>query len=186
MTAHEQNDKQVHLDVAIDTILHLKSEVNELKKLAQTFKLTDYQVQKRDGSVFKFSPFYSHPRGYHMALWITANGFGAGKGTHTSVTISIVEGDYDSNLKWPCLGVITFTLINQLEDKNHHIMKLNLTPEDDAKPGYIQGIGGIGVGVGEFIPHCALNYNPSKNTQYLKDDTLYFRVLFEQFIQGCI
>ena len=30
-----------------------------------------------------------------------------------------------------------------------------------------------------FIPHSALAHDPVKNTQYLKDDTLYFRVSVE-------
>ncbi len=30
-----------------------------------------------------------------------------------------------------------------------------------------------------FIPHSALGHDPVKNTQYLKDDTIYFRVKVE-------
>jgi hypothetical protein len=31
-----------------------------------------------------------------------------------------------------------------------------------------------------FISHAALPYNPDEGTQYLKDDTLYFRVSVEE------
>jgi hypothetical protein len=31
-------------------------------------------------------------------------------------------------------------------------------------------------GFPQFTPHSALAHNPVQNTQYLKDDTLYFRV----------
>jgi hypothetical protein len=35
---------------------------------------------------------------------------------------------------------------------------------------------GEGWGRLELISHAALPYNPDEETQYLKDDTLYFRV----------
>ena len=40
------------------------------------------------------------------------------------------------------------------------------------------GVGALGFLSG-FIPHSALGHDPVKNTQYLKDDTLYFRVFVE-------
>ena len=35
---------------------------------------------------------------------------------------------------------------------------------------------GNAVGYPQFIPHSELDYDPGKNTQYLKDDALYLRI----------
>ena len=225
MAAHEQDDKQFHLDMAMDTTLQLKNDNGKLKKdnrklknddiklksdvaelrkdlhstvnilqqtlkgklgkdlkstlnilqltLAEpTYKLTDYQKKKEGGISFGFPPFYSHPRGYHMTLEVYANGWNVGKGTHISVYAFVVEGEHDAELNWPFVGKITFTLLNQLEDKNHHSPIMAITREDNTR---VED----GQGFATFIPHSGLAYDPVRNTQYLKDDTLYFRVSVE-------
>ena len=65
--------KSLKNDVA--ELKSLKNDVAELRKDLQflqltfkSYKLTDYQKKKEDGTRFTFPPFYSHPRGYHMAL----------------------------------------------------------------------------------------------------------------------
>ena len=66
-------------------------------------------------------------------------------------------------------GKITLTLLNQLEDKNHHTVTIFF------KNAHV----GTAWGRPNFIPHSALAHDPVKNTQYLKDDKLYFRVTVE-------
>jgi hypothetical protein len=64
------------------------------------------------------------------------------------------------------VGDVTITLLNQLEDNNHYTKTINLpatNPHDN-------------LGYPGFIAHSELAHDPLKNTQYLKDDTLYFRV----------
>ena len=121
--------------------------------------------------MFTSRPFYTS-HGYHMALQVNADGEGSGKGTHISVYAPIRQGEYDRQVKWPLLGSITFTLLNQLEDRNHHSETTILRKVNDARVG-------VDWGKPKFIAHSALDYNPIKNTQYLKDDTLYFRVAVE-------
>ena len=82
----------------------------------------------------------------------------------------IMLGRYDTSLEWPFMGKVSFTLLNQLEDKNHHTMSVAINNARAAGPPW---------GFATFIPHSALAYDPDKNTQYLKDDTLYFRVSVE-------
>ena len=85
----------------------------------------------------------------------------------------MLEGEYDAKLKWPFVGEITFTLLNQLADKNH------CTADMVLGACYTQYMFGALGGVPKFIPHSALPCNHLKNSQYLKDDTLYFRVSVE-------
>ncbi len=197
MPAHEQDNK-VHLHMTLETTLQLKkdnktlksdneklkSDVAELRRdlcsainilqltlkaEPQTYKLTDYQKKKDKREAFTFAPFYSHPRGYHLALEVDVNGDSSGEGTHVTLWALIVKGDYDTKLKWPFLGKVTITLLNQLEDKDHHTKVVSLTSKEDARVGDIWGYP-------KFTPHSALGHDPDKNTQYLKDNTLYFRV----------
>ncbi len=198
MAAHEQDDK-VHLHMTLETTLQLKkdnetlksdneklkSHVTELRRdlhsainilqltlkaEPQTYKLTDYQKKKDNREVFTFPPFYTHPRGYHMTLTVDANA-GEDWSTHVSVFARVVKGEFDTKLKWPLLGSVTFVLLNQLEDKNHVSKTLPLTKETNLRVNRNLGY--------HFILHSALGYNPAKNTQYLKDDILYFRMSVE-------
>ena len=85
-----------------------------------------------------------------------------------SVYAALLEGAYDASLSWPFIATVTFTLLNQLEDENHHIQSIECENNDFLKVGLRRG-------KPRFISHAALPYNSVKNTQYLKNDTLYFR-----------
>ena len=169
MPAHELDDK-LHLHMAIDTITALK-ENNDitLKEVeAMTIRFSDFQLKKESDKKFN-SPFSFYANEYHMGLQVFPNGNKLAKGTCISLYVRIVEGKYDSQLSWPFLGSITLTLLNQLEDKNHHSNRAVLGERQNLRVGRDWGYT-------QFIAHSALGYDPVKNTQYLKDDTLYFRV----------
>ena len=169
------------LQVAIDSLqaeakalqVKVDSQHNNLKNEdSRTFRLSEYPKKKETNEYFEFPPFLTHPRGYYVALKVHTNGWGSGKGTHVSVHAPILKGEYDAELKWPHLGKVTFTLLNQLEDANHHTRKILFNPP-------YTGHVGSSWGLREFIPHSALAHDPVKNTQYLKDGTLYFRMEVE-------
>jgi hypothetical protein len=169
MAAHEENHK-LHLSLAVQAVNTLQIKVDMLT--SKTFVFTEYQKRRDAGEVFQFPPFYTHPRGYHTALRVRAFGDKDGKGTHVTVYAPILEGVYDSELKWPLVGNVKFTLLNQLEDRNHHSKTMSIYPADDADVGDYWGIS-------RFIRNSALAHDPVKKTQYLMNDTLYFRVSME-------
>ena len=169
MAAHEQDDK-LHLHIALETVDTLKEESQTLKnKGSTTLAVTDFQEKKNADRRYISPPFYTHPRGYCMALAVDAKGYAKTLGTHVTASIQILKGKYDNELKWPFVGDVTFTLLNQLKNENHHHDVLSLTKEANTRVGMCYG-------VLAFIPHPELAFNPAKNTQYLKDDTLYFKV----------
>ena len=104
-----------------------------------------------------------------MRLCLRENGFSDGAGTHVSAFVKLLKGRYDGQLHWPFLGAVTIELLNQLEDKNHHSAEIVVSAHSDIR------LGGI-IGETTFVPHTSLGHNPATNTQYLMDDTLYFRV----------
>ena len=185
MAAHEQDDK-LHLHMSLETVNSLQDTVTSLTSLqeesmtldnkgSKIYILTDFHKEKDARSEITFSnmSFYSHPKGYHMTLRVYANGYGNGEGTHVTVSAPILKGKYDGMLKWPFIGNVTFTLLNQLEDKSHTASTLTFNATHDACAG------GTAWGYFCFIPHSGLAHDLVKNTQYLKDDTLYFKMSVE-------
>ena len=200
MTSHEEDDK-LHLHMAINTTAKLEKqlektlnkidtlEINMKDALAKIYMLelatprnstknehmvrvTGYQIKKDCNTRYQSPSFYTSPEGYNMAIRVDANGSGSGKDTHMSVFAIFLKGDNDDKLSWPFVGNITITLLNQLEDKNHFRKTLYITAIHNKRAGTSQN----SKGYREFILHSELGYNPGKNTQYLKDDNLCFRV----------
>ena len=143
-----------------------------LKKNSRTFVLTGYKAKKAANAELIFPPFYTSPTGYLVALEVDANGYDDGMGTHVSVYIHWKKGKYDAALKWPFIGKVFVTLLNQLEDKVHHVRETYVSAEQAIR---CEG----NLVCDEFIPHSALTRNMSQRTQYLMHDALYFRVSVE-------
>ena len=143
-------------------------------------KMIAFQAKKVYRAQWYSDPVYSHFGGYKMCPQVYANGRGDGKGTHVSVFIFLMQGDNDDILKWPFKGTIKVSLLNQLEDGQHHIRELWL-PGCDVSEG-VSGRVTVGersancVGLHQFIPHQDLSYHADRKCQYLKDNTLFFRV----------
>ncbi len=134
------------------------------------FKVTGYSARKDAKLSFYSNALYTSPDGYNMCIRIYPNGYRTGTGTHVSVSAMLLEGSCDASLSWPFFGTVTFTLLNQLSDENHHSKTLEY--DKNSKFGYAYDT----CGYFKFISHSALSHDPVNNTQYLKNDTLYFRV----------
>ena len=141
-------------------------------------KMEGFQEKKENDEVWYSDPVYSHFGGYKMCFCVHANGFGIGHGTHVSVYICLMRGDNDDNLKWPFKGTIKVSLLNQLEDGQHHTVEL-WSPNKVILEGVRSRVTGReravkSYGLHKCSSHSGLNYQGGKN--YLKDNTLFFRV----------
>ena len=144
------------------------------------FRMEGFQEKKENEEEWYSDPVYSHFGGYKMCLRVDANGIGKGHGTHVSVFVNLLRGGNEDNLKWPFKGTIKVSLLNQLEDGQHHTRQI--WPPDS----FVSDRFGSCVteeeranccwGLPLFISHQDLNYCGSSNYQYLKDNTLFFRV----------
>ena len=155
--------------VTIDSIRATSNYKTLKNKEPVIFKVTNFKTLKNQLQVTSSSSFYSSSCGYHMCIGIDANGYGDGKGTHVSVYTELLEGRYDNQLHWPFVGTVTYELLNQMADYNHHKMDIAYDASDNMRVG-------SEVIYQDFLPHSSLGHNPATNTQYLLDDTLYFRV----------
>ena len=64
-----------------------------------TIRMTNFSHYKRSGEVWYSLPFY-YGASYKMQLAVYANGTGAGAGTHVSIVLLRMKGEYDDQLSW--------------------------------------------------------------------------------------
>ena len=170
---HEE-DAQFHLAIAMEKVLALTS---QLMKNSVTFSVTNYKQTKELQQELEGPHFFTSKSGYKFLVCVHPSGNGAGTATHVSVFAYLMKGDNDDSLTWP---FTTIELLNQLEDKNHHKKSVTFQNDDEASKRVMHGEKALmGYGSAQFISHSHLDYQPDKNCQYLKDDTLVFRVSAE-------
>ena len=167
---HKREVREKHMDLALDTVSSREEQHKTLSEgEAIVFKLPGHASKKEEDEIFYSPPFYTSSGGYRMRINAFVNGNGAGEGTHVSVYTELLEGHYDDQLHWPFLGTVTFELLNKLTDDKHHSAVVVHDAVDDMQVGSRRGCP-------KFLPHSSLSHDPATNTQYLLDDTLYFRV----------
>ena len=115
-------------------------------------------------------PFYTHSQGYKMCLRVTANGEGSGKGTHITVAVYLMKGEFDDQLEWPFRGDITIQLLNQQGDKKGHFMRTIRGAE---------AVRGSGKSDEKFISAWGISqFKPQSEVyqKFLKNDSLKFQI----------
>lgn len=140
--------------------------------------LHKFSQMKRDNEQWYSPSFYTHPKGYKMCLKVYPNGDGPGKNTHVLVSVRLMQGEFDSYLKWPFRGSVSVQLLNQEEDKKHHVDTLEFmegTPDSTAGRVTAGERATSGVGNPQFFPHSKLQ------PKYLKHDCLRFTVTKVEF-----
>ena len=143
--------------------------------------MDNFTQHKEDGDTWYSTPFYS-AQGYKMRLKVYANGFGDGAGTHVTVFIQIIRGEYDDTLTWPYTGTVTYEIINWKDDRDH----VGTTIDFSVKEAIDAGCGNkpinknqnLGYGILQALSHDTLYYDMySKSSKYISDDDiLYIRV----------
>ena len=170
-----------------DQFESLKQQVAELQHMYSRvlvlpikLMMNNYEAMRRSNKVWYSPPFYTHPQGYKMCLRVDANGSGGGKGTHVSVFAHLMRGEFDDHLKWPFQGHVVIQLCNQLQDKYHRGYTIDFSETRLAKFTNQEMSGEmteLGWGTPTLIPHKDLNFNPTNNCQYLKNDCLHFQIV---------
>ncbi|XP_060706600.1 TNF receptor-associated factor 2-like [Hemiscyllium ocellatum] len=123
-----------------------------------------------------YSPaFQTHPFGYRLCCRLYPNGDGNGRGSHLSLFLAVVRGDYDDVLPWPFRQRVTFLLLDQAQQKHH--LRESFAP--DALSGSFQkpqSRMNVASGCPTFARHEMLHRDRSP---YLRDDTLYIKVVVD-------
>ncbi|XP_041068302.1 TNF receptor-associated factor 2-like [Carcharodon carcharias] len=122
-----------------------------------------------------YSPaFASHPFGYQLCCRMYPNGDGSGKGTHVSLFLAVVRGEYDGVLPWPFKQKVTFLLLDQAQQRH---VRESFSP-DVLSSSFQRPRSHMNVASGcpTFARHDLL-LRP--HSPYLKNDTLYIKVLID-------
>ena len=134
-----------------------------------SFIMTNFS-KKKDEDWYS-QPFYAHPMGYKMCLNVDAKGWDTGKGTHVSVFVFLMRGEFDDQLQWPFRGSVTIQLLNQRGGEGHHehtVLFNFQTPDKAACRVTVGKRAGTGLGTPRFIARSMLRPN------YLQNDQLRF------------
>ena len=184
----KDNTIQLKVTEMVDTLQASRLETQILSTFDQIslgmpphqFVMADFEQYKESSRLWYSPSFCTHHQGYRMCLRVAANGSGTGRGTHVSVFTNLMRGQFDSHLKWPFRGTITFQLVNQLEDKEHHTFIYTYDfGTSDARAVRVTDVErSKGWGKTHFLIHTELGLSVANNRQYLKDDCLIFRIVY--------
>lgn len=147
----------------------------ELQQVLDTVQQYDFIVPnfkqlKAEKKLHTVRSMYTRPGGYKFGMEVHPYGTGVGASSHVSVRVWSHEGEYDGHLKFPAKFVIDLELLNQhKKDDGHYKKQISCLYKEPSH--------GIFIGSEfKFITHGELKWNEGKQTQYLKDDRLWFRI----------
>ena len=131
------------------------------------FTIENFDTHEEGGKWWSSPPMCTHPGGYKYKFQIFAHKRGGNS------LIWFVPTEFDDQLKWPANLTITVQLLNQYQDKDHYITthKIMWPKSVLLLPALNNSVPFI-----SYIPHAQLDWNAHKQTQYLKNNQLHFRV----------
>ena len=140
------------------------------------WKITDVVVkmqQAKNGVITSLysSNFMTSKYGYKMCARLYFNGDGMGKGTHVSLFLILLRGDYDALQQWPFRQKVTLTLIDQVCAQHHQdAFRPDMTSSSFARPLTAMNVAS---GCPLFITQSALRQN---GNPYVVNDTLFIKI----------
>lgn len=188
LESHLESNAAAHLSLMVALAGRQGQQIQMLKnavaKLSTNYtgtllwKITDWsakmaEAKSKDGLELVSPPFFTSQYGYKLQASMFLNGNGPGEGTHVSVYIKVLPGEYDALLKWPFSHSITFTLFEQGVPNGQGGVAESFVPdpswENFQRPSLEPDQ--LGFGFPRFISHELLNRRP-----FVKEDTVFLRV----------
>lgn len=180
MMSHLSDSCMHHLSLLAAWCRKLEEEKSVLKlncskfcTVPVEFTVGGFKAMK-ESNLSWFSPhFYTHQKGYKMCLRVDANGTMMSRGTHASVFVHLMRGEYDDELKFPFRGDITIQLLSQEDDYHcQHTIRFSDKILDVLGARVMTGDRAVfGFGVSKFINQQQLH------PRYLKGNSLILRVV---------
>uniref|UniRef100_A0A8D0BU56 MATH domain-containing protein n=1 Tax=Salvator merianae TaxID=96440 RepID=A0A8D0BU56_SALMN len=119
-------------------------------------------------------PFYTSRYGYKLCLKLFLNGDGTGAGSHLSLFLVLMKGEYDFQLTWPFRHKVTFTLLDQV--KKHHVSTSFRPLESSSSFQRPVSETNVASGLPEFCPLTLLH---NLRTGYICNDTLVIQAVID-------
>ena len=140
-----------------------------------TFTMPNFKELK-SGEKSWYSPVvHTHYGGYSFLVVVRPSGQFRGEfsKSHVAVYYKAKPGDHDEQLKWPVTLSVTIELLNQHADRNH-IRKITDFTYNRKTTFQAPAVGPFDY---KFASHEELGWNPERETQYLKNNCLRFKVV---------
>lgn len=152
------------------------------------WKLSDYSRKLQEAKMhsnheFFSPPFYTHRYGYKLQASAFLNGNGSGEGSHLSVYIRVLPGEYDNLLEWPFSYKVTFSILDQSDpslSKPQHITEtFNPDPnwKNFQKPSSSRSSldeSALGFGYPKFVSHEEI-----RKRNYIRDNAIFLKASIE-------
>ena len=142
-----RRDIKIHVnDDLISHVMKQSALVNELKEKIERLEealrvatntgqpigpvemtMSNFQQHQDNDNDWFSPPFYTHPHGYKLCFCVGPNGYGDGELTHLGVSVHLMFGEFDDQLKWPFRGDITYQLVDQGGNEDHIEKVLHFT-----------------------------------------------------------
>lgn len=190
LESHLEANTAAHLSLMVQMSAKQSQQIASLKsavtKLSTNYtgtllwKITDWQskmmeAKSKEGLELVSPPFFTSQYGYKLQASVFLNGNGPGEGSHLSVYIKVLPGEYDALLKWPFSHSVTFTLFEQcpIGGGAQGGIAESFVPDPSwqnfqrpsAEPD------ALGFGFPRFISHELLSRRP-----FIRDDTVFLRI----------
>ncbi|CAB0020627.1 unnamed protein product, partial [Nesidiocoris tenuis] len=128
MDRHLEESTQQHLALMCNLVTRQQHQINSLKNAMNrlslntsgtlVWRIADFaakmaEAQGKEGIELISPSWYTSQFGYKLQASLFLNGNGTGEGTHLSLYIKLLPGEYDALLKWPFSHTVAFTLFDQ-------------------------------------------------------------------------
>ena len=142
------------------------------------WKITEFTRRRNEAvsgkQVSLYSPcFYTSRYGYKMCARIFLNGNGMGRGTHISLFLVVMRGQYDASLRWPFRQKVTFMLLDQ--DNVEHVIDTFRPDHNSSSFQRPRREMNIASGCPMFCSLTELN-----NHAYVRDDTIVIKIIVDR------
>ncbi|XP_057300897.1 uncharacterized protein LOC130635558 [Hydractinia symbiolongicarpus] len=183
MVQHIQETIEQHLDLAHTRIRELEVRQENicmngkfLWKISNYDHLMKQSATKKDKEKLCSPPFYTGQYGYKLRAEAFLNGLGQGKGSHLSLYVVIMKGEYDAILPWPFKQNVDFFLMDQDDDisnRQNKVWKLSCERNSDyfKRPTKSKS---LGFGCPKFV---SLETLATRN--YIRDQTIFIKIVVE-------
>jgi TNF receptor-associated factor 4 len=184
-----KKEHQRSLDGVKQEVVDLKQALHQQKEKLQShsiplpvppfyFSVSNFQHYQSNELPFFSESFYSHPGGYKMEVEIHPNGFTDARGTHMSLYVVILRGEFDDQLRWPFDGSITVQAYNRTTERwsNDHTITMNKAICAKEVERCVDKVSQGGCGYPNFLSLSDLKDNYLKSTVFI-----HFRVTSVEF-----
>lgn len=195
---HLEETTKSHLTMMCNLVGRQRQEIAELRRDLEElsvshdgvliWKLNDYSRKLQEAKMhsnheFFSPPFYTHRYGYKLQASAFLNGNGSGEGSHLSVYIRVLPGEYDNLLEWPFSYKVTFSILDQSDpslSKPQHITEtFNPDPnwKNFQKPSGNRSSldeSALGFGYPKFVSHEEI-----RKRNYIRDNAIFLKASIE-------